>query len=195
MNSKGIKVVMIVCALLVLRGLNVLAEESYDFKSTNWGMTKQQVKVSENSALIEERDKVIFYNVKVAGFDAVLGYEFVENKLCDAMYIFIEEHSNETQYINDFFTLKELLTDKYKEPIIDDIVWKNDLYRNDPQYYGLAVSIGHLSLLSKWETENTMIDLILWGDNFEINMGLRYASKELYPLKEQSEQSAKSNDL
>ncbi|GAH24772.1 unnamed protein product [marine sediment metagenome] len=43
----------------------------------------------------------------------------------------------------------------------------------------MAISAGHLVYGSSWETSTTKIELMLWGDNYKINLTLFYTSKEL----------------
>ena len=106
--------------------------------------------------------------------------------------MFTHSHSNENDYILDFNKLKEILTKKYGKPIEDERLWKNDLYRDDPQYWGFAISLGHLIYLATWETpatdttDTTIITLLLNGENFEIMFCIEYLSKNLHKLEEKA---------
>ncbi len=118
--------------------------------------------------------------------NAVFDYDFADGKLFGGGYVFIEEHTNKNDYISDYNNVKEILTREYGSPTIDSTEWRNDLYKNDPQYWGLAISKGHLIYLNTWETQTTEIVLILGGDNFKIKFVAGYTSNNFkYPYVEE----------
>ncbi len=95
------------------------------------------------------------------------------------MYLFTEQHTNKNDFIDDYHRLKKLLVKKYGKPSKDTHTWKNDLFKDDPQDWGMAICVGDLVYYSEWETQNTNIFLFLTGGNYEINHLIRYASKQL----------------
>lgn len=76
-----------------------------------------------------------------------------------------------------------------------DMFWQNDLYQDDYQDWGMAVSCGHMSAFATWETPETDINLGLFGDNYEISLGVEYSSKELRSLTEQVSEQKHLDDL
>jgi len=58
-------------------------------------------------------------------------------------------------------------------------LWKNDLYKDDKSHWGMAISVGHLVYAVQWETPTTEIGIMLMGNNYKINLGIFYESKEL----------------
>ncbi|MCD6098451.1 DUF3157 family protein [bacterium] len=168
-------------------------EEMYDFRKTTWGMGKIQVKKTEKGKIVEEDENLLAYQGTVGGLDCFILYIFAEGKLVRAKYAFTETHSNKNDYISDFNTLKETLTKKYGKPVKDSRIWRNDLYEDDYQYWGFAVSLGHLAYFAEWETPNTYITLALYGENYEITLAIEYQSKKLKKLEEK-EREKKSLD-
>jgi hypothetical protein len=75
----------------------------------------------------------------------------------------------------------------------EKINWKSSLYKDDPEDWGLAISIGHVSWIARWDLSETTICLLLTGDNFKIMLGLLYSTKieELIKLKKQVQDKAK----
>ena len=153
--------------------------EKYDFRKTNWGMSKEQVKATEDKKPDSEYDNSLVYYVKIDGDDYLCGYSFLQDKLYNTGYVFVGDHSNKNDYIRDYKNLKEILTKKYGKPKTDRITWDNDLFKNDMSQWGLAVSIGHLSYGNIWETSTTYITLGLNGDNYEISLIAAYDSRKL----------------
>ncbi|GAI61308.1 unnamed protein product [marine sediment metagenome] len=161
----------------------LFAEEvKYDFRKTNWGMSVEQVKATEDKKPGGESDTVLAYEVEIDAKDFICLYQFLENKLFFSGYNYKEEHINYNLYINDYEDLKEILIKKYGKPMKDEEMWDNlsewelEAYK---QNLGNSISAGFLTYFAFWETFTTRIELILDGDNYEINLRIRYISKEL----------------
>jgi hypothetical protein len=124
----------------------------------------------------------------------LISYYFAENQLVAGRYIFLSEHSNKNLYINDYDDIKESLIKKYGQPNVDRPVWNNDLYKNDPSEWGMAISVGHLSYTAGWQLANTQIILHLGGDNYDITLGLDYHStlKSHEDLRTKAKEKAES---
>jgi hypothetical protein len=153
-----------------------------DFRQVRWGMTPTQVKASEKIKPDGENADGIVYPVQIAGLDASLFYRFVQSTLVDAHYGFLVRHTNGGAYLDDFDGVKKLLTEKYGKPVLDDQVWENDLYKDDPQNWGTALAVGHLHCRARWETPTTIISEVIWGDNFEIHFAVMYQGKAFLTL-------------
>jgi hypothetical protein len=172
--------------IVILSGIS-LADE-YNFRKTKWGMSIKQVKLSETSELLQENENSLVFKTSVLANDVMLGYVFAENKLVGAHYILLESHTNISDFIKDYNSLKEMLTKKYGKPKYDHTVWNNELFKDDPSSWGMALSVGHLAYVSTWETEDTVINNVLWGDNYEITCGVQYESKKLIGILDKSKE-------
>lgn len=152
-----------------------------DFRNVKWGMSKEEVKEHEESDLTLDRESGLAYqNLRVARFDTVLTYHFnVNNELFSAGYYLIHEHSNKNDFIDDFEYLKNLLIDKYGEPKEDEIIWKDDLYKDDPSDWGMAIFAGDLIYRTLWENEDLIVELQLKGDNYKKEFTIAYKSKNI----------------
>ncbi|MGE4412433.1 MAG: hypothetical protein AB7E45_01890 [Candidatus Caldatribacteriota bacterium] len=175
--------------LLIIFGLVLLSicsftyAQEYDFRQVKWGMSKEDVKEIEDRDIVYEdvggTQELILYADQISKFDCFVSYLFVQDKLASAGYYINEEHTNKNTYIDDYEKLKELLSKKYGQPIKDNIIWKDDLYKDNKKDWGLAISIADLVYSSCWETPTTDIELILTGDNYKIELVIKYVSKEL----------------
>ena len=96
-------------------------KENYDFRKTRWGMSRDEVKPTEDTTFVAEDETFLSYDGHVANMDCYISYRFVNNILVSAMYRFTEEHSNKNDYLYDYFKLKRILKKKYGDPAIDDI--------------------------------------------------------------------------
>ena len=179
-------IVLTLGLLLGIINISAIAEE-YTFRKTTWGMSREQGKDTEA--------KEIGYEGSILGLDCWIAYIFAEEKLVRANYSIDGEHSNKNVYIEDYYTLKTALSKKYGEPLEFEEVWKNDLYEDDPEDWGLAISIGHLTYMAEWKTLQTSIILSLSGDNYEINFQIQYRSKELGELEDREKERKALEDL
>jgi hypothetical protein len=168
---------------------------SFHFRKSNWGDSKEKVIESEDLEPKHDADGVLGFQAKIAGLDTILAYIFVENKLVRSKYIITEKHTNANDFISDYEKLKEALTRKYGTPDKDETFWKNDLYKDDYEDWGMALKVGHLVYLASWETTDTDIGLVLSGENYDISLQIEYTSKKLEALEDKKTEQEKMNAL
>lgn len=169
-------------------------EDEPDFRKSHWGDSYGEVVESEQLDIFTEADrsgiKILAYKTDVGGLNATMVYLFAADKLYTAKYIFIEKHTNKNDYINNYNTIKQILTNKYGTPAEDETLWRNNLFKDEPEQYGTALSIGHLVYYSSWNLEKTEISLFINGDNFEVSHTLEYASKEFVDLSDKAKKNS-----
>lgn len=171
-----------------------------DFRQAHWGMTAEEVKHSETVELqAAERSEtgvdILLGTSSVAEMPCAIIYEFAENKLVSANYEILgkipgavptKRHTADNKYLDDYETIKGILSEKYGTPLGDETTWRNPLYRDDPSQYGFAVSLGHLSKLAVWQTPTTRVAEVISGDNYDITIVVRYQSLALLDLAEKA---------
>lgn len=169
--------------------------EEYNFRKTRWGMSQEQIMDSEESDNYLRNQKSLLYTVQVLEKAMLAEYYFVENKLVRAGYTLAESHIVDTKYVGDYGEIKEVLNRKYGDPKEDRVVWKNDYFKSNPQQWGTAVSVGHLSFFSVWETDSTIIAASLTGGDFKFSCKVVYQSKELMHLEKKIGNKGTDNEL
>ncbi|GAJ08159.1 unnamed protein product, partial [marine sediment metagenome] len=88
--------------------------------------------------------------------------------------------------INNYSHLKEKLVEKYGQPIRDEDIWIDDLYKDNPKNWGRAVTRNHLLRYAQWETANTRITIILAGDEYgNIALKIKYRSQQIKEFEEE----------
>jgi len=129
--KKNVSILLIILCILAVSTLILFAKEAkYDFRKTNWGMSKEQVKTTEDKKPDFEDNTMLSYEVTISEKDFECAYLFLEDKLYGSGYLFFGEHTNKNLYIDDYEELKEILTKEYGKPKIDKVTWKNDLFKN-----------------------------------------------------------------
>ena len=192
---RKVTAVLFIIVMIFVFSNSLLAD---DFRSVNWGMSKQQVKENEDAELYEEEEKILFYETSLKDYDFLLGYFFQDDKLFRTKYVMLESFYNDNKYLNVKDEFLKILRDKYGTTDGDmHAYWTNDLYKGDYEDYGTAVGLGHLSYFYKWNTDKADIWLGLTGDgNFNITFGIEYVSTEYSHLadKYQEEEQNKTSD-
>ena len=161
------------------------------------GMSKEEVKKTENREIApQNEDDTLVYKTKLGPLDAGLIYMFIDDRLFSVGYVFVEKHTNENAFIDDFETIQKALTGKYGFDNEDnDWVWKNDLYTDDLDKHGFALSMGHVERNVIWRTLRTIISHEISGDNFEIKHRLRYVSVEYAPKYYEQNKKSIEDDI
>ena len=144
-----------------------------DVRNCKWGMTSKQVRALEKGKFLMQKLDNLMYEVTADGDTYYLLYMFKNDSLRVAGYGYKETHVNDQMYYVKFLKIAEKLTMKYGEKV-DETEWNNDLYKDDPMKYGFAASMGHVTFLYRYKTENTMIALALNGDNFKCTLSIYY---------------------
>jgi hypothetical protein len=160
------------------------ASLSADFRSTEgyrdarWGMTMEEVKKVAPDAQASWRfpTSLVVFNDRVAGKPARVVFRFAEDRLIIVMVQFMETHpDSKSKYVNDYDEIEKVLTTKYGEPEkkVDD--WS-----------------GHLIKFIAWSTDKTDVQLACRGDDRELGVTIRYASREFDALMKRIVNETKS---
>jgi hypothetical protein len=152
----------------------------FTFRKVQWGMNKDQIVQAEGKKpdKIEHNDLYVYKNISINSISSDILYVFnSQNQLCEVVLFSRESHVNKNAYIDDYDRMVNTITTKYGASVTNTPNWKNDLYKDDPQDWGMAVSCGHLSYLASWKLSDTTIDTLLTGDNFKIDLTVLFNSK------------------
>lgn len=198
-NSSIINLNLIHLKSINFTGLSIIYEKAthgFDFRKTKWGFSRKKVQESEKMTPIIDTTNILGYETPIAGMKCLIGYIFVNNKLTRAKYVFEEKHSNENDYIVDYHNLRDILNKKYgKSTSQSDGIWRDDLYKDDIQKWGFAVSLGDLYYFSDWQTQKTDIDLMLSGENYKISLVVEYDSKQFKGLEKKVKEKKIMSDF
>lgn len=166
-----------------------------DVRNVTWGMPKDTVRKLETAIFLQDNDSTLIYEETIAGLECLLGYSFIDNKLVTLSYVVVESHTNNNSYLSDYDSIKDILTDRYGEPTEDKVIWSDDLYKDDPDHWGMAVATDRLTMFAKWRTDEHEITIGLWGDNFEISLRVDYESEKFRHLVEEKQKEERHKGL
>lgn len=182
--------------LLILVAVGVFTSikaQDFDVRNVNWGMSISEVKKTENLILEAETKEFLAYKSKIIGFETMIYYVFKNNRLSQVLYSFNQKNTVKNQYIIDYKLIKNAIKEKHGEPLNYQEKWIDDLYKDDPNQYGMAVAVGALSYKTEWQNARTKIGLMLSGNNFDFSLSCAYFSIE--ELNKQKEEKKKSSDF
>jgi hypothetical protein len=165
-------------------------EIKYHFRSTQWGMSKEQVvRIEGRPNHLENSEGLDFiqYPQRILNMDCLIGYVFAENKLAKARYSFLGKREDKNQYIEEYDKIKEILINIYGKPANEWAVWHDPRYKNDHSSWELAVCQGHLELNSKWSNTETEILLHLSGGNNRLSLEVDYSGLEYIDLAKKAQ--------
>ena len=177
------KKLAVLISLLTLTMATFSQISDFGFRNARWGVSPDQVKKTESGVKWQESESdygpVLYFETEIALLEARALFYFVKNSFEKGTYLITEEHADVRQYLIDHNTLKEILSKKYGKPSEEKEIWLNDLYKNDRQKWGIAISKGHLILTSTWEEAvdtQGIVKLTLTGDNNNVDLNIQYES-------------------
>ena len=131
----------------------------------HWGQQPDALRLSVAGTVERNGEGKLIYLRNLADHGVLEGYEFHHESLVRGQYILLQRSLNGlNEFIGYYRTLKDQLTTTYGSPTNDQTVWDNDLYEPVPDYWGVAVLIGHLHYHATWETADGTITLELTGN-------------------------------
>ncbi|NVM96179.1 hypothetical protein [Arthrobacter wenxiniae] len=165
------------------------------FRKASWGSSMGQVQSIETGDPRLSESGYLDFEVKLGELNCLAVYIFIDDQLVRGKYVVNDTTANNNTYLTKFDELSANLTKKYGTPVEQNTYWSNDLYQDDPQQWGMAVSIDHLSKFTKWNARESSILLSLFGDNYEIDLSIEYSSNLHQGLEKAFRESAIIEDL
>ena len=131
----------------------------------HWGEHPDALRLSVAGTAERDEEGKLIYLRNLSDHGVLEGYEFRHESLVRGQYILLQRPLNGLNEVIEYYRkLKELLTTTYGDPTDDQTVWDNDLYQSVPDYWGVAVLIGHLHYHAAWETADGTITFELTGN-------------------------------
>jgi hypothetical protein len=152
----------------------------FNFRKTTWGMSREQVKTTEDSAPTGDKPEVVTYRGEIEGMPVIIGYIFEEDKLTKAGYLMQSSHEDPNSYISDYDKMKEFFIQKYGTPAQDDMVWNEGEELDDPDKFGESVCGGKLRYSTVWTDGVTVIKEKLDGEEGKCRHGVIFESADQY---------------
>ncbi len=169
---------------------SALVAQNSDFRNTSWGMDRAQVVATEAappSQIRESGSEIVlrYESARLAGLDCRVVYILAKDKLVRAKYVFQREHDEKNDFLADFTMVDAFLAGTMERPTEQRVLWRKDVYKTEPQHYGVAVSQGQLLYSTQWKGMRTVVTHALTGENGAITHEIEYVSIDLEPWEDQ----------
>jgi hypothetical protein len=143
----------------------------------HWGEGPERLRTIVNGAVERQDEGSLIYLRNIHEHGVLEGYEFTKGSLARGRYVLVQRPLNGVnEFIGYYSALKTALNDAYGEPTQDDVIWNNDLYAPLPDYWGVAVMIGHLRYHATWETPDGTLTLDLSGERYS-RLSIEYRAR------------------
>jgi len=167
-----------------------LVAQTLDFRNTSWGMDRAQVVVTEGmppNQTAERGGEIVlrYESARLAGIFCRVVYILARDKLVRTKYVFQQEHSDKNDFLSDFVRVDAFLIGMMESPTEQRVLWRNEVYKTEPQHYGIAVSLGQLLYSTQWKGTRTIVTHALTGENGVITHEVEYASIDLESWEDQ----------
>ncbi len=155
-----------------------LVSQEINFRSSDWGMSKAEVKEIESQELLQERGGSLYYTDTFQGHNMYVVYNFDqdEDRLTEGQYILQEELEKPAQYIDAFRNVIAGLTDQLGEARIDTVLFSSKEYMGKTGQYPEALQQGEIRFQAVWEDEGTQVITQLWNGK-QIRLAVQYVDK------------------
>jgi hypothetical protein len=136
-----------------------------DILHKHWGQSPDRLRTGVTGEIQQDEHGSLIYLRNISDHGVLEGYEFRQESLVRGQYILLQRPLHGlNEFIGYYEALKRTLTETYGTPLYDRVVWDNDLYQPVPDYWGVAVMIGHLHYHATWETAEGSLTLELTGN-------------------------------
>lgn len=144
---------------------------------THWGQSPEAVRDAVTGDIMRDAHGTLIYSRALADHGILEGYEFHDRSLVRGNYRCIQRPIRGlNEFIGYYNAVKDAVTNSYGAPVQEETVWENNLYQPLPEYWGVAVMIGHLRYRGRWETSDGTISIELTG-NRHSRLVIDYRSK------------------
>jgi hypothetical protein len=154
------------------------ARDFLDRLQRHWGEGPERLRTVIAAPVEREEEDTLIFLRNHHDHGVLEGYEFQKGSLMRGQYVMVQRPLNGlNEFIGYYTSLKQAISATYGEPHLDSVIWDNDLYQPLPEYWGVAVMIGHLRYHATWETAEGTIALELTGSRHS-RLSLDYRTRQ-----------------
>ena len=153
-----------------------LSAEEADFRNLKWGMTKDEVSYAQGTGYREPDENTMYYTrVREEEFPADAEYKFSDGKLVQGTFYITEDKTENPIEVDDFMELVNSLKNRFGEPQIADLVYKNESDTTEDTARQLElVKQGLLQFRTGWMLEDTELRVVMFPKGDKACIGLQY---------------------
>lgn len=132
----------------------------------HWGSSPTALRDTVTGDIERDEREALVVAKDFSDHGVLEGYDFREGSLIAGQYLVLQRPVNGlNEFIDYYLALKMSLTESYGPPAEDQAIWSNDLYQPLPDYWGIAVQMGHLRYATSWNTSDGIVTIKLTGNH------------------------------
>ena len=157
-----------------------VASSAADFPGTPWGAGEAVIRDREKASLFDESTpgeelKALFVNERIADLDAFVIYLLSRDQLVLKKYLFAGKHTNFQKHLPEYDRVGAFLRRQYGEPVESGEIRRNGTFGD--QDLGRMIAVGQVILMSRWETDDTVITHVLRGESLNVTHEINFFDK------------------
>jgi len=168
------RLTLFVIVIILIISISGCTGTDYDFRQTNWGMTKKQVKAAESSEIYEEQFDALVYKVKHLSNDFFCMYEFEDGKLYKSSYILDVRYADPNNWIIAYNYIKGRLVEDHGTPIMEILTLNGVVTSHVEKLQASALLTEKVVLSSTWVVEDTFLGVELIAVNGKIILTVQH---------------------
>ena len=154
------------------------------FSGVPWGSSRDQIVAVMGREPAFADEHVVVFEDHISGMPVNAIFYLFDNQLTRGDYVLSTNYPYENMYLDAFRDIEERLTIKYGDPAISDMVWNNNMFKYVQKDYGLAISLGHMSMLSGRKIGCVRFNHTLSGGNSQIVHEIQYHHIKMKSIEE-----------
>jgi hypothetical protein len=166
-------------------------EQTVLFGGVPWGASRDQVIAAMGKQPTYADNNTVIFDDHISGMPVHAVFFLADDQLTRGKYIFTTRHPMENTYLEKFGDIEKILAKKYGEPAVSDTTWNNNMFKYVYKDYGLAVSLGHMSMLAGWKIGCVKLSHTLSGGNGQIQHGMEYYHLKMLSIEENAKPGIK----
>ncbi|GAA1739063.1 hypothetical protein [Microcella frigidaquae] len=147
------------------------------FRSVPWGVSKDEVQRREvrEPLTADSGSDELHFEVRFFGQRWLARYSFFKNTLEKGELLLVDELPDEDANVELFQRIKVACEAQFGEGQ-EKQIWSNDLFEDDPESWGLAVGLGHMTWHAVFRSSDSRIEILLnEGDGVDMALFVKYS--------------------
>lgn len=147
----------------------VYRDSTADVRKLRWGMKTSRVKELETADFIGFAKDTMRFWENVDGFDNKISYIFENDTLVEAICLVSRKTIDPADYNREYINLRLYLENLYGAMLYEHNNFTNQMYKDKPNMWGFAISLGFLERRAIWQRGNTKTVVVSSGGGHAID--------------------------
>jgi hypothetical protein len=130
-------------------------------RGLSWDIRTLDVLEFETANLLKREESKLFYTDVFYERESTIGYQFSSDKLFRIRMDIHQHFTNPQDWITLLMDVQSDLQEKWGAPLSAGFVWRDEVEKNYPDNWGMAVLKGELDIVVKWADAQTLVTVKL----------------------------------